>query len=66
MTNSKKTFPTLHDLRSRDAARVEAVELDYGLPERPMPRTTTFGKPGDLLVNASVGTVLATAYCSTR
>lgn len=61
MTKSKKTFPTLHDLRSRDSARVEAVDLDYGLPEATDAEDDTFGKPGDLLVNASVGTVLATA-----
>ncbi|MGU3465565.1 AAA family ATPase [Methylobacterium sp. C33D] len=61
MTNSKKRTPSsLLDHRRRAAPRTEEVELDYGLPE-PEGEGDALGKPGDLLANASVGTILATA-----
>ena len=60
MTSTKKTPSSLLDHARRAACRVEEVDLDYGLPETPEAEGDTFGKPGDVLANASVGTILAT------
>ncbi len=61
MTNSKKPTSSLFDHARRAARRTEHVDLDYDLPEDPATEGDTLGKPGDLLANASVGTILATA-----
>lgn len=61
MTDSKKPPSSLLDHARRVARRANHVDFDYDLPEEPATEGDALGKPGDLLANASVGTILATA-----
>ena len=61
MTDSNKTPSSLLDHARRVARKADHVDLDYDLPEEPASEGDALGKPGDLLANASVGTILATA-----
>ena len=60
MTNTKKTPSSLLDHARRVARRVEEVDFDHELPAEPDAEGDAFGRPGDILANASVGTILAT------
>jgi len=60
MTSAKKAPSSLLAHRRRAAPRIEEVELDYGLPPELETEGDALGKPGDILANASVGTILAT------
>lgn len=61
MTNSKQTPSSLLDHARRAARRADQVNLDYDFPEELVTEGDTLDKPGDILANASVGTILATS-----